>query len=154
MRVRVVGAARRLSVCANASAIKPWLNIAALPDSPGEPDSATCREHSASVQESGRHAHHERVLSSASGGMEHRRSCGRARGVLRGKEARPTRGASEGGIAEGISGAAHRSRCAIILAEVKAALGFPGFGGVWRRQNDLASALTSRPVSLLFRAFN
>jgi hypothetical protein len=33
MRVRVVGAARRLSVCANASAIEPWLNIAALPDS-------------------------------------------------------------------------------------------------------------------------
>src|SRR5579859_3925724 len=33
MRVRIVGAARRLPVCANASAIEPWLDIAALPDS-------------------------------------------------------------------------------------------------------------------------
>src|SRR5882724_5909019 len=33
MRVRVVGAVRRLSVCADAGAIQPWLDIAALPDS-------------------------------------------------------------------------------------------------------------------------
>src|ERR1700751_4252197 len=33
MRVRVVGTAGRFSVCTDAGAIEPWLDVAALPDS-------------------------------------------------------------------------------------------------------------------------